>query len=252
MSIYNIIRERLIKAYAKYIYNKGCLNKLVFNNNIGTLFVYLDILPILVNKGFNYLIEIGTGSYSTPAISIKMLRILNNIEFYGIDINNEIVYKLNNLLERIDLPKNAYCESFFNLNSFFEIHQQRGIICFEHSIEDILIKMIAEKYGFYENNSWDNILLQCDKLKMEDNNEIVSYFLECIIDKICEYIYNYHNIAIIHHYISPLFDKKSFLNLLDRKVLDKLDYYGKIKDINFMHVRFQPNYIGEQYLMGGL
>jgi len=207
-------------------------------------------LPFLYKKGFKFLVEIGTGDFSIPALAIKASFLRNKIKYIGLDQRENKTLGLENYLKTIGIEYHIYKESFNIKNTFLIKYKcSKGILCFEHSLDDIVIGMLFNDMEF-SNTNWDDVLIKCNTISQSyDNYALVHQYCKKLFSMIEKIIVDNKLIIIIHHYLRPFSDDKLFLRNLDNIIITYInDFICKRTSFD---LKFQPNFFNEIFWVGG-
>lgn len=240
------IERYFFKKKLKRLMSIGVDNpQFFYNSTIGSALVFLKEFNCLADEGFNNIVEIAPGCFSVAALSIKASSLDSKLKYHFVESDNESSFILKTYHKKIKI-NSIHIDKC--LMSFFENSKlNNSILLFDHSIEDLLISIIAIKIGI-DCSCWKSILCQLYSRRYIPDILYIDNFVSNLLYRINNYAKKHNSCFLIHHYSKILYEY-DFMKYLDNAVHDSL---RNNKNLYSRTISSNYNNAIESFFLGGI
>ena len=201
---------------------------------IGTALLYSATFKYLSGKDYEYIVEIASGGFTVPGLALKAMLLDNKIRYYAVEKDDVALKCLLQFTKsiRLDIKTNNIS---FNISDL-QLIPDKSIICFEHSLEDLLDDYLG---GLKETAGNEHGLA------------IANNFISMLLDEIIVCVSRSKICTIIHHFIKPEYNGNSNIADLDRLVISILKQFVITHAQEVRVLSFDCNYKDELFLCIG-
>lgn len=240
------LREQISRHYVSRLLAK-CYRPELFDVIIGTALVYSKWLKLLSKARFTKIVEVGPGPFSVVALAIKASFLTKAMRYYAVENDLEAADELAAFFASIGLKYKLILDTFRAPHDI--CCGDNSIICFEHSLDDLLIKEFSLTADA-PTNTWQGVIAEQVKMGVEEQ-AMVSYIGD-LLTSLIMWSEQSQSCFIIHHHYCADYRGDVVRESLDSLVISALTRAYQAHRDKLVILNQSPNWVGELFLCGGL